>query len=155
MILGELEPDSGTIRRGANLQVAYFDQMRDAIDLDATLEDFISPGSEWIEINGQRKHVRSYLGDFLFSPARAHSPVRSSRAASATACCWPACSPAPPRCWCWTSPPTTSTSKPSTCSKNCCRTTPAPCSWSATTGRFGQRGHQHHRLRGRRRVARV
>ena len=77
MILGELEPDSGTIRRGANLQVAYFDQLRDAIDLDATLEDFISPGSEWIEINGQRKHVRSYLGDFLFSPARAHSPVRS------------------------------------------------------------------------------
>ncbi len=77
MILGALEPDSGTIRRGANLQVAYFDQLRDAIDLDATLEDFISPGSEWIEINGQRKHVRSYLGDFLFSPARAHSPVRS------------------------------------------------------------------------------
>ena len=77
MILGELEPDSGTVRRGANLQVAYFDQLLDAIDLDATLEDFISPGSEWIEINGQRKHVRSYLGDFLFSPARAHSPVRS------------------------------------------------------------------------------
>ena len=57
--------------------MACFDQLRDAIDLDATLEDFISPGSEWIEINGQRKHVRSYLGDFLFSPARAHSPVRS------------------------------------------------------------------------------
>ena len=77
MILGELEPDSGTIRRGANLQVAYFDQLRDAIDLDATLEDFISPGSEWIEIGNQRKHVKSYLGDFLFSPARANSPVRS------------------------------------------------------------------------------
>jgi ATP-binding cassette subfamily F protein uup len=77
MILGELAPDSGQIRRGANLQVAYFDQMRQAIDLDATLEDFISPGSEWIEIGNQRKHVKSYLGDFLFSPARAHSPVRS------------------------------------------------------------------------------
>ena len=77
MILGELEPDSGTIRRGANLQVAYFDQLRDAIDLDATLEDFISPGSEWIEIGKQRQHVKSYLGDFLFSPARAASPVRS------------------------------------------------------------------------------
>ncbi|MDD2547040.1 MAG: ATP-binding cassette domain-containing protein [Burkholderiaceae bacterium] len=77
MILGELPPDSGEIKRGANLQVAYFDQMRHAINLDETLEDFISPGSEWIEINGQRKHVRSYLGDFLFSPARAHSPVRS------------------------------------------------------------------------------
>ena len=51
--------------------------MRDALDLDATLEDFISPGSEWIEIGNQRKHVKSYLADFLFSPARAHSPVRS------------------------------------------------------------------------------
>ena len=51
--------------------------MRHAINLDATLEDFISPGSEWIEIGGQRKHVKSYLSDFLFSPARAHSPVRS------------------------------------------------------------------------------
>jgi len=77
MVLGELAPDSGQVRRGANLQVAYFDQMRHAIDLDATLEDFISPGSEWIEIGSQRKHVKSYLGDFLFSPARAHSPVRS------------------------------------------------------------------------------
>jgi ATP-binding cassette subfamily F protein uup len=65
------------VRRGNNLQVAYFDQMRNAIDLDATLEDFISPGSEWIEIGNQRKHVKSYLGDFLFSPARAHSPVRT------------------------------------------------------------------------------
>jgi ATP-binding cassette subfamily F protein uup len=77
MILGQLAPDSGTIRQGANLQIAYFDQMREAIDSDATLEEFISPGSEWIEIGGQRKHVRSYLSDFLFSPARAHSPVSS------------------------------------------------------------------------------
>ncbi|CAN5704772.1 ATP-binding cassette domain-containing protein [soil metagenome] len=77
LILGGLEPDSGKVRRGANLEVAYFDQMREAIDLDATLEDFISPGSEWIEIGKQRKHVKSYLTDFLFSPARANSPVRS------------------------------------------------------------------------------
>ena len=77
LILGELTPDSGRVRQGANLQVAYFDQMRDALDLDATLEDFISPGSEWIEIGNKRQHVKSYLGDFLFSPARAHSPVRS------------------------------------------------------------------------------
>jgi ATP-binding cassette subfamily F protein uup len=51
--------------------------MRDALDLDATLEDFISPGSEWIEIGNKRQHVKSYLGDFLFSPARGTSPVRS------------------------------------------------------------------------------
>jgi ABC transport system ATP-binding/permease protein len=77
MILGELEADSGKIRQGANLQVAYFDQMRNGLDMDASLEDFISPGSEWIEIGAQRKHVKSYLDDFLFSPARATSPVRS------------------------------------------------------------------------------
>ena len=77
LILGELAPGSGTARLGANLQVAYFDQLRNTLDLDATLEDFISPGSEWIEIGSQRKHVKSYLGDFLFSPARANSPVRS------------------------------------------------------------------------------
>jgi ATP-binding cassette subfamily F protein uup len=81
LILGELQPDvttpPGKIRQGANLQIAYFDQMRDALDLDSTLEDFISPGSEWVEINGQKKHVKSYLTDFLFSPERARSPVRS------------------------------------------------------------------------------
>ncbi len=77
LILGELAPDAGSVRAGSNLQVAYFDQMRTALDPDATLEDFISPGSEWIEIGRQRKHVKSYLGDFLFSPARSGSPVRS------------------------------------------------------------------------------
>jgi ATP-binding cassette subfamily F protein uup len=77
LILGELDADSGRVRLGSKLQVAYFDQMRTALDPNATLEDFISPGSEWIEIGRQRKHVKSYLGDFLFSPARATSPVRS------------------------------------------------------------------------------
>jgi ATP-binding cassette subfamily F protein uup len=92
LILGEHKPDPasanapppepghspwGTVRQGANISVAYFDQMRNALDLDATLEDFISPGSEWIEIGNRRQHVKSYLGDFLFSPARANSPVRS------------------------------------------------------------------------------
>ena len=61
MILGELQPDSGQTRLGTNMQVAYFDQMRDGLNLDATLEDFISPGSEWVEINGQRKHVKLSL----------------------------------------------------------------------------------------------
>lgn len=77
LILGESKPDTGLVRLGSRLQVAYFDQMREQIDLDATLEDFISPGSEWIEIGDKRTHVKSYLGDFLFSPARAQSPVRT------------------------------------------------------------------------------
>ena len=81
LILGELQPTRGSVRQGTRLQVAYFDQMRAALDLDATLGDTISPGSEWIEI-GQppkltRKHVMSYLGDFLFAPERARAPVRT------------------------------------------------------------------------------
>ncbi|MFY3140126.1 ATP-binding cassette domain-containing protein [Achromobacter xylosoxidans] len=77
LILGEMQPDSGKTRIGTNVSVAYFDQMRAQLDENATLVDIISPGSEWVEIGGTRKHVMSYLGDFLFSPARAGSPVRS------------------------------------------------------------------------------
>lgn len=77
LLLGELPPDSGTVRQGSNVSVAYFDQMRAQLDENATLVDIISPGSEWVEIGGARKHVMSYLGDFLFSPARAGSPVSS------------------------------------------------------------------------------
>ncbi|MCE1162709.1 MAG: ATP-binding cassette domain-containing protein [Thiomonas sp.] len=77
LILGEVAPDGGTVRQGTRLQVAYFDQMRAVLNPDATLADTISPGSEWVEVAGQRKHVMSYLGDFLFSPARANSPVKS------------------------------------------------------------------------------
>ncbi|HEX6240238.1 MAG TPA: ATP-binding cassette domain-containing protein [Polyangiales bacterium] len=77
IILGQLQPTSGSVRRGSNLQVAYFDQMRVALNLDATLADTISPGSEWIEIGSSRRHVMSYLGDFLFAPERANAPVRS------------------------------------------------------------------------------
>ncbi|NYH18935.1 ATP-binding cassette domain-containing protein [Paraburkholderia bryophila] len=77
MILAELAPDEGTVRVGTNLQVAYFDQMRAQLDLEKSLADTISPGSEWVEVNGQKKHVMSYLGDFLFAPERARSPVKS------------------------------------------------------------------------------
>ncbi|MDB5817402.1 MAG: transporter ATP-binding protein [Rhizobacter sp.] len=77
LILGELEADTGDIRRGTKLEVAYFDQMRSTLKLDATLADTISPGSEWVEVAGNRKHVMSYLNDFLFSPERANSPVRT------------------------------------------------------------------------------
>jgi ATP-binding cassette subfamily F protein uup len=65
------------VRQGTKLQVAYFDQMRAGLNLEATLADTISPGSEWVEFAGQRKHVMSYLNDFLFSPERANSPVRT------------------------------------------------------------------------------
>lgn len=77
LILGELQPDSGTVRQGTKLAVAYFDQMREQLDEEATLVETISQGSHFIEIGGVKKHVISYLEDFLFSPARARSPVKS------------------------------------------------------------------------------
>jgi len=76
LILGELAPDSGKIRTGMNMQIAYFDQMRDALDENATLGEFISPGSDWIEAGGKRTHVMTYLQDFLFPPERANAPVK-------------------------------------------------------------------------------
>jgi ATP-binding cassette subfamily F protein uup len=77
LILGELAPTAGTVRRGTKQQVAYFDQQRAALELDATLADSISPGSEWVEIGGQRRHVIAYLADFLFPAERARAPVRT------------------------------------------------------------------------------
>ncbi len=77
LILGQLEPDSGTVRLGANVQVAYFDQMREQLDPEKSVIETISPGSDWIEIGRERKHVVTYLGDFLFSSQRANSPVKA------------------------------------------------------------------------------
>ncbi|MBT8606030.1 ATP-binding cassette domain-containing protein [Polynucleobacter paneuropaeus] len=77
LILGSIQPDSGTATMGTRIEVAYFDQMREGLDLNASLEDYISPGSEWVEINGNKKHVKSYLSDFLFAPERTNSPVRT------------------------------------------------------------------------------
>jgi ATP-binding cassette subfamily F protein uup len=77
LILGEEQPDTGEVKQGARLQVAYFDQMRAQLNEEASLAETISPGSDWVEINGQRKHVMTYLSDFLFAPERARSPVKS------------------------------------------------------------------------------
>ncbi|SFP72214.1 ATP-binding cassette, subfamily F, uup [Nitrosomonas cryotolerans] len=77
LILGELQPDSGEVRQGTKLSVAYFDQMREQLNDDMTLTETISQGSDFIEINGVKKHVISYLEDFLFPPQRARSPVKS------------------------------------------------------------------------------
>ncbi|MEP6590199.1 MAG: ATP-binding cassette domain-containing protein [Gemmatimonadota bacterium] len=76
LLLGELVPDTGTIRVGTNVEVAYFDQLREQLDPEATVVESIGDGSEFIEINGARKHVLGYLQDFLFSPDRARTPVK-------------------------------------------------------------------------------
>jgi ABC transport system ATP-binding/permease protein len=75
LIVGAIEPDAGRIRRGARVEIAYFDQLREQLDDEATLADTISQGAEYIEIGGTRKHVMSYLGDFLFRPERARAKV--------------------------------------------------------------------------------
>jgi len=77
LILGELAPDSGRVRLGTKIQVAYFDQFRTQLDEEAALVDVISPGSDYVEIGNEKKHVIGYLGDFLFAPQRARSPVKS------------------------------------------------------------------------------
>jgi ATP-binding cassette subfamily F protein uup len=76
LILGRLEPDSGSVRLGTKIDAAYFDQLRAALDPEKTVAETIAPGSDYVDLPGGRKHVMSYLGDFLFPPRRAQSPVR-------------------------------------------------------------------------------
>lgn len=75
-ILGELE-HSGTVKTGTQLEVAYFDQLRNALDLEKSVKDNISEGSDFVDVNGGRRHIYSYLQDFLFSPERARTPVKA------------------------------------------------------------------------------
>jgi len=77
LILGEIRPDSGKVHRGTKLSVAYFDQFREVLDEEATLGETISQGSDHVEVNGVKKHVIGYLGDFLFPPERVRAPVKS------------------------------------------------------------------------------
>jgi ATP-binding cassette subfamily F protein uup len=77
LMLGELEPDEGTVRRGTNLEIAYFDQLREALDPDRTVFESIAGGAEFVEIGAMQKHVLGYLQDFLFPPDRARTPVRA------------------------------------------------------------------------------
>lgn len=75
LLLGEITPDKGRVKLGTNLRIAYFDQLRAQLDDTKTVADTVSQGSEWVEVGGQKKHVMSYLSDFLFSPRRASVPV--------------------------------------------------------------------------------
>ena len=77
MLIGELEPDSGEVRRGANVQFAYYDQQREQLDPERTVFDTIADGHDTVTVNGQEQHVHGYLRDFLFPPERASSPVKA------------------------------------------------------------------------------
>ena len=77
LLLGELAPDEGEVRRGANVQVAYYDQQREQLDPERTVFDTVGDGNDWVTVNGQSRHVNAYLADFLFPPERASSPVKA------------------------------------------------------------------------------
>ncbi|MFU8788877.1 MAG: ATP-binding cassette domain-containing protein [Methylobacter sp.] len=77
LLLKQLEPTSGTVEQGTKLEIAYFDQLRDQLDPEMTVADTVADGNDFVEIAGNQRHVMSYLGDFLFAPARARSPVKS------------------------------------------------------------------------------
>ncbi|MFH5294297.1 ATP-binding cassette domain-containing protein, partial [Campylobacter coli] len=77
LMLGGLEPVSGKVEDGTKIEVAYFDQLRHQLDLEKTVIDNVAEGRDFIDIDGQSRHVLSYLGDFLFSPARARTPVKA------------------------------------------------------------------------------
>ena len=77
LLLGKIQPDAGTVKLGTNIKLAYLDQLREQLDLTKTVAETISPGSDWVEIGGERKHIIAYLGDFLFPPRRANVPVSS------------------------------------------------------------------------------
>jgi ATP-binding cassette subfamily F protein uup len=77
MLVGDLEPDSGEVRRGTRLQMAYFDQQREQLDPERTVADTVQDGSEFVTVNGERRHIIGYLADFLFPRERAVSPVKS------------------------------------------------------------------------------
>lgn len=77
LLLGKIQPDAGTVKLGTNIKLAYFDQLREQLDLTKTVAETISPDSDWVEIGGERKHIIAYLGDFLFPPRRANVPVSS------------------------------------------------------------------------------
>lgn len=77
LLLKQLEPISGTVEQGTNLEIAYFDQLRDQLDPEMSVADTVANGNDFVDIAGTKRHVMSYLGDFLFAPARARSPVKS------------------------------------------------------------------------------
>jgi ATP-binding cassette subfamily F protein uup len=77
LLLGDLEPEAGTVRHGANVQIAYFDQQREQLDPERTVFDTVGEGNDTVTVNGQTKHVHGYLRDFLFGAERARSPVKA------------------------------------------------------------------------------
>jgi ABC transport system ATP-binding/permease protein len=77
LLLGELEPQAGSVRHGTNLEIAYFDQLREQLDPEQSVMAAVGDGTDWVQVGGQRRHINGYLQDFLFTPDRARTPIRA------------------------------------------------------------------------------
>ncbi len=127
LLTGQLAPDAGTVRLGANLQMVTLDQSREGLDPNLGMAETLTGGrGDTIEVAGQRKHVMSYMKDFLFQPEQARTPWACSRAGNADVSCWPGRWRSPPTSSSSTSRPTTSISKRSTCCRKHWRIIRAP-----------------------------
>ena len=134
VLLGQLEPQAGRVRLGTNLQIAYFDQLRQQLNDDASVAENVGDGYDTVRSGGKARHIIGYLQDFLFSPECAERRSGSSRAASAIGCCWPNCSPVRPTSSFWTSRRTISTPKRWNCWNSASSNSRGRCSWSVTIG---------------------
>ncbi len=133
ILLGALEPESGNVRLGTNLQIAYFDQLREQLNPDQTVGQTVGDGYDHVTIGNQKRHIIGYLQEFLFAPERAaHAWSSSFRAESETGSCWPSCLPKRPTSSCWTNQPMTSTQKRWRCWRSGLSRLAAPC-WSSAT----------------------
>ena len=130
LILGELAPDAGTVRLGTRLSIAYFDQLRAQLDPSATLAEAISPGSDWVQLGSERKHIVSYLGRVpVPRAAREVADQHALRRRAKPTCCSRAYSRNRQTLSYWMSRPTISTSNPWSYSRSGCRTTRGRCCW--------------------------
>jgi len=120
LMLNGLQPTSGKVEEGTRIDVAYFDQLRHQLDLEKTVIDNVAEGRDFIDIDGQSRHVLSYLGDSCSARSAHARRSRPCPVVSVRACCWPSCSASRPTCWSSTNRPTTSTWKPSSCWKRSC-----------------------------------
>ena len=136
LLLKKIAPQSGTVRHGTHLQVAYFDQLRAQLDETKTVAENMSEDNDFIVFNGEKRHVISHLKDFLFTPDRARTPVRVLSGGEKNRLLLARLFTRPPICLSWTNPPMTWIWKPWSCWKSCFSNTQAPCFWSAMTGLF-------------------
>jgi ATP-binding cassette subfamily F protein uup len=129
LLLGQLEPQQGTIQHGTHLQPAYFDQLHAILDLDKTVQENVSPGSDTVRINDQARNVIGYLPTSCLRRFRSGPRWKTCLAGNAIACSWHACWRSLPMCWFWTNPPMIWMWKPWSCSKKCCLILRVPCCW--------------------------